>query len=178
MRKRKRSRSQMAAIDQINVTPLLDLTFLLLIVFMITMPLMEYGTNISPPEMNSDKLPTENFKSITAHATLLFNVLLLPFFGYIKADTKRNTKNIVLSIVMMAVVGAYCNLLYHALVSESAAYDVNSMFLIHSPFEGLDFLTYPVISLIAVPIYFSVFVICDLCVHKKGERFYNKKTSK
>lgn len=65
MRKRKRSRSQMAAIDQINVTPLLDLTFLLLIVFMITMPLMEYGTNISPPEMNSDKLPTENFKSIT-----------------------------------------------------------------------------------------------------------------
>ena len=55
----------MAAIDQINVTPLLDLTFLLLIVFMITMPLMEYGTNISPPEMNSDKLPEDNFKSVT-----------------------------------------------------------------------------------------------------------------
>ena len=33
---------------------------------------------------------------------------------------------------------------------------------------------YPVISLIAVPIYFVVFVIFDLCVHKKGERFYNK----
>ena len=46
----RRKRRQMAAIDQINVTPLLDLTFLLLIVFMITMPLMEYGTNISPPE--------------------------------------------------------------------------------------------------------------------------------
>ena len=38
----RRKRRQMAAIDQINVTPLLDLTFLLLIVFMITMPLMEY----------------------------------------------------------------------------------------------------------------------------------------
>ena len=36
----RRKRRQMAAIDQINVTPLLDLTFLLLIVFMITMPLM------------------------------------------------------------------------------------------------------------------------------------------
>ena len=60
------------------------------------------------------------------------------------------------------------------LVSEAAAYDVNSMFLIHSPFDGLDFLTYPVISLIAVPIYFGVFVICDLCAHKKGERFYNQ----
>ena len=55
----------MAAIDQINVTPLLDLTFLLLIVFMIMLPLMEYGTNISPPEMNSDKLPEDNFKSVT-----------------------------------------------------------------------------------------------------------------
>ena len=65
MRRRKRNRFQMTAIDQINVTPLLDLTFLLLIVFMITMPLMEYGTSINPPEMNSDKLPTENFCSIT-----------------------------------------------------------------------------------------------------------------
>ena len=61
----RRKRRQMAAIDQINVTPLLDLTFLLLIVFMITMPLMEYGTNISPPEMNSDKLPEDSFKSVT-----------------------------------------------------------------------------------------------------------------
>jgi biopolymer transport protein ExbD len=59
----------MAAIDQINVTPLLDLTFLLLIAFMITMPLMEYGTNISPPEMNSDKLPEDNFQSVTLTKT-------------------------------------------------------------------------------------------------------------
>ncbi|MCQ2378430.1 MAG: biopolymer transporter ExbD [Victivallaceae bacterium] len=65
MRHHKRARSQMAAIDQINVTPLLDLTFLLLIAFMITMPLMEYGTQISAPEMNSGDLPTENFGSVT-----------------------------------------------------------------------------------------------------------------
>jgi hypothetical protein len=74
----------------------------------------------------------------------------------------------------MAIIGCYCNLVFHALVSEAAAYDVNSMFLIHSAFDGLGFLTYPVISLIAVPIYFGVFVICDLCAHKKGERFYNR----
>ena len=116
----------------------------------------------------------ENFKSITAHATLLFNILLLPIFGYIKIDVKRNIANIIISIFVMAAIGCYCNLVFHALVSEAAAYDVNSMFLIHSPFEGIDFLTYPVISLIAVPIYFAVFVICDLCAHKKGERFYNQ----
>ncbi len=66
MRSRKnRGRAPLAAMDQINVTPLLDLTFLLLIAFMITMPLMEYGTSINPPEMNSDKLPDVDFKSIT-----------------------------------------------------------------------------------------------------------------
>jgi len=116
----------------------------------------------------------ENFKSIAAHATLLFNVLLLPIFGYIKIDVKRNMKNMIASILGMAVIGGYCNLVFHALASAEVAYDINSMFLIHSPFDGVDFLTYPVISLIAIVIYFAVFIICDLCVHKKGNRFYNK----
>ena len=118
----------------------------------------------------------ENVKSISAHATLLFNVLLLPLFGYIKIDVKRNIISIVISIFVMALIGGYCNLIFYALASKEMAYDVNSMFLIHSPFDGVDFLTYPVIALIAVPIYFGVFVICDLCAHKKGERFYNKNT--
>lgn len=120
----------------------------------------------------------ENFKSITAHATLLFNILLLPLFGYVKIDVKRNLINIIKSIIVMGAIGCYCNLVFHALVSEAEAYDINSMFLIHSPFDGLDFLTYPVISLIAIPIYFALFAVCDLCVHKKGERFYNRKGQK
>ena len=124
--------------------------------------------------MNPTLADYENFKSITAHATLLFNILLLPIFGYIKIDVKRNMINIIISIFVMAAIGCYCNLVFHALVSKAAAYDINSMFLIHSPFEGLDFLTYPVISLIVIPIYFAIFVICDLCAHKKGQRFYNK----
>jgi len=63
--RRRRNRTPMAAIDQINITPLLDLTFLLLIAFMITMPLMEYGTNVKPPAMNSDTLPDENVINLT-----------------------------------------------------------------------------------------------------------------
>ena len=117
----------------------------------------------------------ENVKSIGAHATLLFDVLLLPIFGYVEIDVKRNLTNIIISIFVMAAIGSYCNLVFCALSSLEAAYDVNSMFLIHSPFEGLDFLKYPVIALIAVPIYFGVFAICDMVAHKKGERFYNKK---
>ena len=113
----------------------------------------------------------ENIKSIGAHATLLFNILLLAVFGYVKVDVKRNLKSIVLSIFLMAAIGSYCNLVFRTLVSEAAAYDVNSMFLIHSPFENIPFLTYPVISLISVPIYFLLFVICDLCFHKKRRAF-------
>ena len=56
---RKKMRSQLEAMDQINITPLLDLTFMLLIVFMITTPLMENGINVTPPTMNADKLQTE-----------------------------------------------------------------------------------------------------------------------
>lgn len=108
-----------------------------------------------------------NFKSIAAHATLLFNVLLLPIFGHIKINIKRNLLNIIISIFVMAAIGFYCNLVFYVLVSAEAAYDVNSMFLIHSPFEGLDFMTYPVIALIAVPIYFAVFVICSRMFQRK-----------
>jgi hypothetical protein len=108
-----------------------------------------------------------NFKSIAAHATLLFNVLLLPIFGHIKINVKRNLVNIIISIFVMAAIGFYCNLVFYVLVSAEAAYDVNSMFLIHSPFAGLDFLTYPVIALMAIPIYFAVFVICDRIFNKK-----------
>ena len=66
--KRRKHRQPMASFDQINVTPLLDLTFLLLIAFMLTMPLMEYGTSVTPPEMNAKKLPDKQFKSVTIGA--------------------------------------------------------------------------------------------------------------
>ena len=72
---RKKMRSQLEAIDQINITPLLDLTFMLLIVFMITTPLMENGIDVTPPTMNADKLPTEKTMrslTITQNGTLTY----------------------------------------------------------------------------------------------------------
>ena len=72
---RKKMRSQLDAIDQINITPLLDLTFMLLIVFMITTPLMENGIDVTPPTMNADKLHTEKVMrnlTITRNGTLTY----------------------------------------------------------------------------------------------------------
>jgi len=62
---RKRRRSQLKSIDEINMTPLIDLTFLLLIVFMITMPVMEYSSDVNPPALNSTPLPDENARYVS-----------------------------------------------------------------------------------------------------------------
>jgi len=56
---RQKRRSQLDSIDQIDMTPLIDLTFLLLIIFMVTTPLLENGVNVSPPEMKAEDLPKD-----------------------------------------------------------------------------------------------------------------------
>ena len=117
-------------------------------------------------------------KGIISHATLLFNVLLLPIFGRVKVDIKKNMIHIIISILLMLIIGLYCNLVFYTLVSEEMAYEVNSMFLIHSPFAGIEFLTYPIIALIAIPLYFGLFAICEMFAYKKGERFYNRFSGK
>lgn len=65
MARRRKRRSQLNAIDEINMTPLIDLTFLLLIVFMITMPIMEYSSDVNPPSLNASGLPDDGAKYIS-----------------------------------------------------------------------------------------------------------------
>ena len=113
-------------------------------------------------------------KSIVAHATLLFNVLLLCLFGRIKVDFWQNMKHMIISVIGMYVIGLYCNLVFSVLVSSEAAYDVNSMFIIHSPFEGLDFLKYPIIAVVALVLYFILFTTLEIVKKKKGERWFDK----
>ena len=113
-------------------------------------------------------------KSIAAHATLLLNVLLLPLFGHIKINFNRCMRSMVISVLMMYAVGLYCNLVFKVIASPEMAYDVNSMFIIHSPFEGVSFLTYPVIACVALVLYFILFTVCELFIYEKGERWFNK----
>ena len=62
--KRRKRRSQLNTIDEINMTPLMDLTFLLLIIFMIATPLLEYSIDVSPPKMNADKMEDKSSETI------------------------------------------------------------------------------------------------------------------
>lgn len=112
-------------------------------------------------------------KSIVAHATLLFNLLLIPVFGLLRPEFFRNLRNIFLSVVAMYAIGLYCNLIFEVLVSPEAAYDVNSMFILHSPFEGVPFLRYPLIAAVGLLVYLIVFTVCDVILMPRGGRWYN-----
>lgn len=52
-------------IKEINMTPLIDLTFLLLITFIITFPLIEQGIHVNLPRGQADELDTSQMRTIT-----------------------------------------------------------------------------------------------------------------
>ena len=113
-------------------------------------------------------------KSIAAHATLLFNILLIFVFGHIKVDLVKNIIHILISVIMMYVIGLYCNKLFEVLGSVEEAVSVNSMFILRSPFPAIPFLTYPIIAAIALVLYFGLFCICELFAYPKGNRWINR----
>ena len=59
-----RRRNGLRTITKPDVTPLVDLTFLLLIVFMITAPVLEYSLDITPPELNAENIEESEHKVI------------------------------------------------------------------------------------------------------------------
>ncbi|MBP5228464.1 MAG: biopolymer transporter ExbD [Kiritimatiellae bacterium] len=62
---RKRERK---IINDINMTPLIDLTFLLLITFIITMPAIEQGIAIRLPQGRADNLPNKKSNTVSLDA--------------------------------------------------------------------------------------------------------------
>ena len=55
--KRYSNRSNFSTLSEINVTPLLDLAFVLLIIFMITTPLLENSMNLGIPSSSAANAP-------------------------------------------------------------------------------------------------------------------------
>jgi len=70
-------RNQLHTLSELNVTPLLDLAFVLLIIFMITTPLMENSTDLVLPSGDAAKQPANMDKvqtvSIHADGTITLN---------------------------------------------------------------------------------------------------------
>jgi biopolymer transport protein ExbD len=75
--KRYSNRSNFSTLSEINVTPLLDLAFVLLIIFMISTPLLENSVNLSIPSSAAANAPISQSKvqtiSIDRNATVKFD---------------------------------------------------------------------------------------------------------
>ena len=75
--KRYSSRSNFSTLSEINVTPLLDLAFVLLIIFMITTPLLENSVDLSIPSSAAANAPISQSKvqtiSIDRSAAIRFD---------------------------------------------------------------------------------------------------------
>jgi biopolymer transport protein ExbD len=70
-------RNNLTTLSEINVTPLLDLAFVLLIIFMITTPLLENSMNLVIPSSGAAKPPINSSQvqtlSIDRSETIRFN---------------------------------------------------------------------------------------------------------
>ena len=70
-------RSTLSTLSEINITPLLDLAFVLLIIFIITTPLLENSVNLSIPSSNAANAAVDPAKvqtvSIDRSAAIKFN---------------------------------------------------------------------------------------------------------
>lgn len=105
-------------------------------------------------------------KGIVAHGFMLFNVLLIPFMGRFKISFLRNIISIGIGIVAMFIIGCYCNIVFEALVDHDMANVVNSMFIMHSPFDGVNWLTYPVIAGVALVAYAGILALTTAIAKK------------
>jgi biopolymer transport protein ExbD len=73
--RRNRRRTEKAK-AQIDMSSLIDLTFLLLVTFIITMPALEQGITIALPRGKTDTLPTKDNKATTISINALGQVFL------------------------------------------------------------------------------------------------------
>ncbi len=64
-------RNSLVTLSDINITPLLDLAFVLLIIFIITTPLLEQGLNLKLPQggLPDTKLDPRNIRTIDVSQT-------------------------------------------------------------------------------------------------------------
>jgi biopolymer transport protein ExbD len=62
---RRTSLTSLRQISEINLTPLMDLTFILLITFIITFPLIEQGIHVNVPEGKGQEVSAETARTVS-----------------------------------------------------------------------------------------------------------------
>ena len=96
-------RSHLVTLSEINITPLLDLAFVLLIIFVITTPLLEQSLNLKlPPGGRADppKLQQKDVRTVEISPTGTYKLNRNPvnldqMESFLVADFKRNTNLVI-----------------------------------------------------------------------------------
>jgi biopolymer transport protein ExbD len=108
-------RNSLVTLSDINITPLLDLAFVLLIIFVITTPLLEKGLELKLPRLNGqpDKVSKEDIRTVEISAQGIYTLTRRPMrldqivaqlvqdykfnpnlVVYIRADADSRTKDL------------------------------------------------------------------------------------
>lgn len=75
LRRRRRSRGEKPKAS-VDMTSLIDLTFLLLVTFIVTLPALEQGISIMLPQAKTDQLPTKDSKANTVTIDAMNRIFL------------------------------------------------------------------------------------------------------
>src|SRR5436190_17357197 len=102
--KRYSNRSNFSTLSEINITPLLDLAFVLLIIFMITTPLLENSVNLVIPSSDAAIAPINPAQvqtiSIDREETIRFNNELVDVETLVMRLTELKRANPDAAVVM------------------------------------------------------------------------------
>ena len=97
-------RHNLSTVSEINITPLLDLAFVLLIIFMITTPLLENSMNLIIPSSGAANAPVKTGQvqtiSIDRHETIKINDKTVPGTDLVARLTELKRANPDVAIVI------------------------------------------------------------------------------
>lgn len=101
---RKAAMNTLAQISDINMTPLMDLTFLLLITFIITFPLVEQGIPVNLPKGKAQELPQKKTAtlSLNGKGEIFLDKTLVPKSTLARTLSDLKAKNEDLTVLVRA----------------------------------------------------------------------------
>jgi biopolymer transport protein ExbD len=98
-------RHSLVTLSDINITPLLDLAFVLLIIFIITTPLLEQGINLKLPTggvVDREKIDPRDIRTIEVSATGLYMMsgqwMALEQITIVLANMHRRNPNLIVNL--------------------------------------------------------------------------------
>ncbi len=101
---RKAASRTLSQMSEINMTPLMDLTFLLLITFIITFPLVEQGIPVNLPKGKAQELPQKKtaLLSMNAQGEIFLDKTRVPKPNLARQLTALKAQNAELTVLVRA----------------------------------------------------------------------------